>query len=142
MPAEKGGRGKKANEQTVEFNPSTVTAYRKLAKNIDRLTEYSESTDDVPTQTDFIRFCTGTNVGHNSGENEWYTPQEYIAAAKSVMGDIDLDPASTKAANKIIQAKRFYTAEQDGLSKLWSGRRDQTTPPHLKTEKKRWNTQN
>jgi phage N-6-adenine-methyltransferase len=62
------------------------------------------------------------HVSHSSGNNEWYTPPEFIEAARLTMGDIDLDPASSDKANEIVQAQAYYTAEDDGLSHSWRGR--------------------
>jgi phage N-6-adenine-methyltransferase len=57
-----------------------------------------------------------------TGENEWYTPTEYIEAAREVMGGIDLDPATSSAAQRAIRAAQFFTRGDDGLSKPWAGR--------------------
>jgi phage N-6-adenine-methyltransferase len=57
-----------------------------------------------------------------SGENEWYTPAEYLAAARVVLGDIDVDPATSAAAQRVVKAKEFFTKDDDGLRQEWHGR--------------------
>ncbi|MCK6479426.1 MAG: ParB N-terminal domain-containing protein [Planctomycetes bacterium] len=55
-------------------------------------------------------------------EEEWFTPPVYIEAAREVLGGIDLDPASCRAANRIVRATRFFDRKADGLRHDWPGR--------------------
>ena len=57
-----------------------------------------------------------------TGENEWFTPAEYIDAAREVLGEIDLDPATHEIAQATVKATRFFTTSDDGLSREWGGR--------------------
>jgi hypothetical protein len=58
----------------------------------------------------------------SSQSPEFYTPAEYIEAARLTLGAIDLDPASNPEANLIVKAKHFYGPEDDGLANEWHGR--------------------
>jgi phage N-6-adenine-methyltransferase len=57
-----------------------------------------------------------------TGNNEWNTPEEYIEAAREVMGAIDLDPASNADAQRTVRAATYFTKHDDGLTKPWRGK--------------------
>ena len=72
-----------------------------------------------------------SHVSHNSGNNEWYTPPQFIEAARATLGTIDCDHASSDFAQQTIQATTYYTAENDGLTQPW-GKRVWMNPPYGK----------
>jgi phage N-6-adenine-methyltransferase len=57
-----------------------------------------------------------------TGENEWYTPDEYLDIARQVLGAIDLDPATSELANERVKASAIFTADDNGLERPWFGR--------------------
>jgi phage N-6-adenine-methyltransferase len=57
-----------------------------------------------------------------TGEYEWYTPPKYIELARAVLGEIDLDPASSDKAQETVRAARYFTAADEGLRHEWRGR--------------------
>jgi ParB family chromosome partitioning protein len=73
--------------------------------------------------TKILEFTGGDpHVSQNSGENEWYTPPDLIEAARRVLGAIDLDPATSLAANEVVKAGQIFTREENGLNEPWHGR--------------------
>lgn len=124
-----------ANE--LGFNKNQVSQFQKLADNPEIVREtiqQAKRNDEIPTRSSALNNIAAAkfdncvqpdfkkpHIAFNSGNNEWYTPKEFIDAARNVMGNIDLDPASNEIANKIVQAEKFYSIEDDGLAQEWRG---------------------
>ena len=106
--AERIERGEDAREVIREVK-NAVSDYEDDADDF----EDDESVEDEPKKMPHVSF--------NSGNNEWYTPAEYIEAARKAMGSIDLDPASSDIAQEVVKAKTYYTIETNGLDKSWHG---------------------
>lgn len=71
------------------------------------------SMTQLPTKADHQR------INATSGCVDYYTPKPIIDAARKTMGSIDLDPASSLAANNVVRATRYFTKDDDGLTKRW-----------------------
>ena len=56
-----------------------------------------------------------------TGNMEWYSPPELIERARTVMGGIDLDPASCALAQRVVKARTWFDAKRDGLKQRWTG---------------------
>ena len=60
------------------------------------------------------------NPKHSSKSSEHFTPGFVIEASRALMGSITLDPASCALANTaVVEADRFFTRSDDGLSLEW-----------------------
>ena len=82
----------------------------------------AEGPDAVREVARTIRTGGVANRTSFTGNNQWFTPDEHIALARSVLGEIDLDPASHAIAQGHVKAGKFFTEEDDGLTKEWRGR--------------------
>lgn len=67
--------------------------------------------------------------------NERYTPPNWINFVQQVFDrPIELDPASCEEANKIVQAQRLFTLEDDALDQDWSADTLFLNPPYSMPE--------
>jgi phage N-6-adenine-methyltransferase len=73
----------------------------------------------APTKADIRKHVRGT---FGTGQNEWYTPDEYLELARAALGGFDLDPASSDAAQEKVRAAEYFTEADNGLTKEWHGR--------------------
>jgi phage N-6-adenine-methyltransferase len=69
----------------------------------------------------------GNGSDHNhraqgTGENEWYTPAQYLDAARELLGGFDIDPATSDAAQARVKAAQWFTKDDDGLAQEWKGK--------------------
>lgn len=55
----------------------------------------------------------------NRDSDAWFTPSIYTEMAREVMGEIDLDPFSSAAANKHVRAKRYFDPAADAFQQTW-----------------------
>lgn len=67
------------------------------------------------------RVARGLAVHFTSDTPEWLTPPEVIAAVRSALGGIDLDPCSNNGTPNVA-ARRHFTEKDNGLTKEWTGR--------------------
>jgi phage N-6-adenine-methyltransferase len=63
-----------------------------------------------------------TRIRGYTGDVEWFTPTKYLESVRHVFGGrIDLDPASSDAAQLNVDAKQYFTVDDDGLAQQWRG---------------------
>jgi hypothetical protein len=65
----------------------------------------------------------------SANENDWITNPSTIVHVTNVLGNIELDPASSLVANKIVGAERIYTIEDNSLTMEWISSNIYINPP-------------
>lgn len=65
-----------------------------------------------------------------SDSYEWYTPEHIARKAFDFLGGIELDPASSAAANAVIKAQRFFSVLDNGLEQSWTATAVWMNPPY------------
>ena len=102
-------------------NPRQIFAQGSIEGTADD--EFELTMEDPPADIDSGTAKKLPPIAQNkNGTVEWYTPSEYIKAAREVMGGIDLDPASSEIANLTVKATKFFTVNDNGLLQEWRGR--------------------
>jgi phage N-6-adenine-methyltransferase len=130
-----GGRNFKVRDPDLEnatfdelgLDRRRVAEWRELRdageQFVDQAIQTALDENRAPTNADIQRAVRGRHHRTQfTGENEWYTPAEYVEAARACLGGIDLDPATSQAAQSTIRAARFFTRDDDGLRHPWPGR--------------------
>lgn len=118
-------KGKKVLEQGI---PLLVDAVREGDTSIHAASAIADLPPDEQVEavadgniTEVAKSLRQNRRQQNTGNNEWGTPRKYVDAVRTVLGTIDVDPATHEAAQARIQATTAYTRDDDGLSKPWRG---------------------
>ena len=62
----------------------------------------------------------GANVKSKRDSDSWFTPPEYLDTVRTVIGNIDLDPFTSKRANEIVGATNIFTHENSAFEHDWN----------------------
>lgn len=107
--------------QTYENHKKVLAEAEQLAQENETIAELLEAVEVGEADIPELRKALKPHVANNSGENEWYTPPQYLEAARLTLGTIDIDPASNATAQNNVNAKTYFAKEDNGLEQKWKG---------------------
>lgn len=106
------------------FTPKQVERFQTMAAHpevVEQAKAEAREEGRIVTRESVLKEIKKPHVAINSHDDEWYTPEQYIEAARFVMGSIDLDPASNDFANETVKATVYYDEAMNGLEHDWYG---------------------
>lgn len=106
-------------EAVTGFDTKRVHRIRKQLQDVEK---YRAQLFGAAWKKAFPDVAEDNHRAQGTGENEWYTPAQYIEMARECMGGIDLDPASSEAAQRVVRADEYFTVSDNGLDQEWLGR--------------------
>ena len=131
-------RGELASQDTGNRNLSNTTVtlndiglskiessrFQQVADAKERIPEIVRKAimeNDFPTRKALLT-TPNVHVSNNTGNYEWYTPKSIMILVRKLFYKIDLDPASSDIANRLVQAETYYTIKENGLNQPWFGK--------------------
>jgi hypothetical protein len=91
---------------------------------VEKVINQALAEERAPTKADIHRAINRHRSAHppGSGSLEFYTPESFLVRARQTLGGVDCDPASSVAAQRVVRASKYHTAQDDGLCSEWHGR--------------------
>jgi len=125
LNGKKGAAGILSTLERIDVPLVTAHRWQKLAavpeEQFEQAVAAAKEIAGEVTTAAMLRLGEGGVRTQTSGDDEWYTPAKYVELARKVLDGIDLDPASNKFAQKVVKAGKYFTADDDGLTKAWQG---------------------
>jgi phage N-6-adenine-methyltransferase len=139
LPGAGRGQGKrvslkKPSKDLPDIDPGKVTVSRwgnKLCRDkehVDDPWQHDDAKQELAIEDSWLRAVSICELDktvrgtEGKGNNEWWTPEEYIELAREMLGEIELDPATSEGAQRVVKTTRFYTKDENGLQQDWNGR--------------------
>lgn len=101
----------------VEFADRIATGRERLVHGL------SVSSAAVGTASDLgsgrAKGLAAVSCGSDFDGDERCAPRTVMRLVRKALGSIDLDAASSAAAQQLVRAKRFYSRHEDGLARDW-----------------------
>jgi DNA N-6-adenine-methyltransferase (Dam) len=122
------GRPEKNYDSTVVISSAEwCLGFGSQVRTVQRWLELLDATIFAERKTAILKRCWDLAelwqaANFSSASVEWFTPAYCLEAVRDVLGEIELDPASSPEANSVVRATKIFTKKDDGLAREWFGR--------------------